>query len=181
MEYFDIIDEDGNITGEVVERAEVHKKGLCHKSIFIWIMNSRNELLIQKRSATKDNDPNMWTISVTGHLSQGENSINGALKELKEEIGIFVDKRDLQYLFTVKEYKEYRPDYIDNELVDVFIVKKDIDIKNLKIQKEEVSDVKFIQYEELEKMIELNNNEIVEHTETYKKLFEILKKKDNKI
>jgi isopentenyldiphosphate isomerase len=112
----------------------------------------------------------MWTVSVTGHLSQGEDSITGALKELEEEIGIIANKKDLRYLFTVKEYKVYRQDYIDNELIDVFIVKKDIDIKDLKMQKEEVSAVKFVQYKELEKMIKSDSSDIVEHTEMYKKL-----------
>jgi isopentenyldiphosphate isomerase len=53
MECFDIIDEKGNLTGEVKTRDEVHKKGLCHRTIFVWIINSMNELLMKKEVQKK--------------------------------------------------------------------------------------------------------------------------------
>ena len=177
MEYFDVLDEKGNKTGETKSRDEVHKKGLFHRTIFVWIINSNGELLIQKRSSSRDKNPDMWTISASGHLSTGDDSIMGALRELKEEIGITTTKTELQYLFTVKEHKIHSKDYIDNEFIDVFIINKDIEIKDLKLQVEEVSDVKFIPYKKLQEMIEKTDSNIVEHKEMYNKLFNILKEK----
>lgn len=50
MEFFDVIDEQGNKTGEIIERNEAHEKGVCHRVIQVWVINSKNELLIQKKN-----------------------------------------------------------------------------------------------------------------------------------
>lgn len=68
MEYLDILDEKGNKTGEVKPRQEVHSKGYWHKGVHIWIINSKKELLVQRRSANKDVYPNKLYISVAGHV-----------------------------------------------------------------------------------------------------------------
>jgi isopentenyldiphosphate isomerase len=67
MEFFDVLDEQGNKTGEIIERNEAHKKGICHRVIQVWFINSKKELLLQKRSANKESCPNMWCVSVGGH------------------------------------------------------------------------------------------------------------------
>lgn len=107
-------------------------------------------------------------------MSAGDNSTNGALRELQEEIGIKISKEELNYLFTFREHKELKEDYIDNEISDVYLVKKDIDLKDLKMQKEEVAELKFIHYKDLKKRILAKDNTIVEHTEMYNKLFDFL-------
>ena len=69
MEYLDILDENGNKTGESRPRSEVHSKGYWHKGIHVWIINSNKELLVQRRSANKDVYPNKLHISVAGHCN----------------------------------------------------------------------------------------------------------------
>lgn len=177
MEMIDILDEYGNAIGEVQDRNIVHQIGLWHKVVYIWIINSRDELLIQKRSPNKDKDPNLWTISAYGHLSAGDSSKDGALRELYEELGIHILEEELKYLFTVKQHKVHREDYIDNEIIDVYLVKKDINLKDLTIQKEEVSEIKLIPYNELKNKVINKDNSIVEHTEMYNKLFSFLENK----
>ena len=88
MELIDVLDEKRNNTGEILSREEVHKKGLWHKTAHIWVINSKGDILLQKRSPLKITSPNMWTTSASGHLSAGDSSIEGALRELKEEIRI---------------------------------------------------------------------------------------------
>jgi hypothetical protein len=50
MEFFDVLDEYGNKAGEIIERNEAHKKGICHRVVQVWVINSKNELLLQKQA-----------------------------------------------------------------------------------------------------------------------------------
>ena len=79
VEYLDILDENGNKTGEKKPRRDVHSKGYWHKGIHIWIINSKKELLVQRRSANKDVYPNKLYISVAGHPVSGEDEIEGII------------------------------------------------------------------------------------------------------
>lgn len=177
MEEIDVLDENGNKTGEVVSREEVHKLGLWHKCVHIWIVNSKGEVLLQKRSSEKKTNPNKWTTATSGHLSAGDSSIEGAIRELGEEIGLQAKAEELQYLFTVKDetVKEYRGETIlDNEITDVYLMRKELDIQNLKLQEEEVSSVKWFTQEEFKKMVMEKDENLVYHREMQMKILEIL-------
>ena len=90
-EYFDIVDENGNPTGETIERKEAHRKGILHRTAHVWIARRRNdrvELLLQKRCQDKDSFPGCYDISSAGHIPAGADYIESALRELKEELGI---------------------------------------------------------------------------------------------
>ena len=56
-EYFDILDDNGNKTGKIKLRSEVHRDGDWHKAVHIWILNQSGDILLQRRSATKDSNP----------------------------------------------------------------------------------------------------------------------------
>lgn len=87
MEYIDIFDENNNPTGqELKEKGKAHEDGDFHRTAHIWIINDKNELLLQKRSASKKTHPNCWDISGAGHIKAGESVIDGAIRELKEEL-----------------------------------------------------------------------------------------------
>lgn len=175
MEKIDVLDENGNQTGEVVTREEVHRLGLWHKCVHIWIINGKGEVLLQKRSAQKIMSPNKWTTATSGHLSAGDSNVQGAIRELSEEIGLQVNENELKYLFSVKESTINEEKHvIDNELIDVYLMKKEVDIKNLKLQEEEVSDVKWFSYEEFKKMVLEDDENLVAHREMQVKMLEIL-------
>lgn len=175
MEYFDLLDENGNSLGETKSREEVHRDGDWHKAVHIWIVNDNGDLIIQKRSKDKLTNPNMWTTSTSGHLSAGDIPINGAIRELEEEIGLFTDEESLEYLFTIKEHTIHNNGMlINNEIIDVFLINENIDITKLKLQVEEVSEVKYISYLEFEKMVNSNSPELVQHKELHQKLLETL-------
>lgn len=175
MEKIDVLDENGNQTGEVVTREEVHRLGLWHKCVHIWIINGKGEVLLQKRSAQKIMDPNKWTTATSGHLSAGDSNVQGAIRELSEEIGLQVNENELKYLFSVKENTINEEKHvIDKELIDVFLMRKEVDIKNLKLQEEEVSDVKWFSYEEFKKMVLEDDENLVAHREMQVKMLEIL-------
>lgn len=175
MEYLDILDNKGNKTGEVKTRKEVHSKGYWHKGVHIWIINSNKELLVQRRSANKDVYPNKLYISVAGHPVSGEDKMDSIKREFEEEIGITLDTNKLEYLFTFsQEVVENNGKFLDNQFYDVYLIEIDLDINSLKLQEDEVSEVKNIYYKDFETMIKNKDKDIVNNPEEWKKLFEIL-------
>ena len=174
MEYFDILDENGNKTGETKLREQVHSDGDWHKAVHIWIINDKNELLLQKRSPDKDSNPNMWDISSAGHLSAGDGSLEGAVREFTEELGIDVTKEQFEYLFTIKKSSKYTATFINNEFNDVYLIKLNLDLSKLELQEEEVSEVRFIYYKKLEQMVKDKARGLLIHQEEYDKLFKVL-------
>lgn len=176
MEYSDILTPDGKLTGEKRPRDAAHKDGDWHQSVHVWIINSKGELLIQKRSPNKPNSPNLWDISVGGHILAGDKPIDSALKEIKEEIGLEVGEKDLKYLFSVKRSSiQNQGKYFNNEFEQVFLLKKDLDLAKINFQKEEITELKFIPWQELKKKIESKDPHFARHIGQYKKFFEYLK------
>ncbi|MDD4820093.1 MAG: NUDIX domain-containing protein, partial [Flavobacteriales bacterium] len=100
-ELVDIFDIDEKLTGVVTTKLAAHQNGLWHASAHIWIYNANGEVLLQKRSTTKDTFPGMWDISVAGHIDAGETPLEGALREMREEIGVVKDEKDFEYYTTI--------------------------------------------------------------------------------
>ena len=116
MEYIDIFDYNNNPTGEIKEKTQAHEDGNFHRTAYVWIMNDKKELLLQKRSATKKSHPNFWDISGVGHIRAGETVIEGAIRELKEELGVEVKEEGL--LIHEEEYK-YLFKYIRKQNIEI--------------------------------------------------------------
>ena len=174
MEFIDVLDERRNKVGIVRNRELVYKNGDWHKTVHIWLINSKNELLIQKRAKDKQTFPNLWAISIAGHVISGETSIEAALREIKEEIGIDVNPNDLKLIFTIKRIQEYKNGFLHVH-DDVYLFKYDLDLYNTKIQKEELTDIRFINYKELEEQLINKDPSFVPFTEEHEKLFKYLK------
>ncbi len=153
-EYFEVLDSFGNKTGRLKLRSEVHRDGDWHRAVHIWIMNSNNQLLIQQRSAIKDINPGRWTSSCGGHVDPGEGSIGAAVRELKEELGIDVDPESLEYLGTIKRYHSAHNDFNDQELIDLFLVVGDYQIRDFDQEEEEVHKLAFYDYNKLKEEVE---------------------------
>lgn len=84
-ELFDVCDSGDNVIGQET-RAEVHARNLLHRAVHIWIWNSAGELLLQRRTASKDQFPNCYTSSASGHVDAGEEYAAAAVRELWEEL-----------------------------------------------------------------------------------------------
>jgi isopentenyldiphosphate isomerase len=173
MEYLDICDSEGNLLGNKESKKEVHKQGLWHRSVHIWILNSKGELLIQKRSPFIDNNPNKWTGSVAGHVSAGEDFITSAIRETEEEVGLKLFPNDFILIGIVKQMS-FRNGYINNEINPIYIVKMELNPEKIVKQKEEVAEVKFINSKNLQDLIENKNPAFVQYPEEYKLLFNYL-------
>ena len=90
-EIFDIVDDRDQVIGQR-PRAEVHRLGLKHRAIHVLVFNSRGEVFLQKRSMSKDTHPGVWDSSSSGHLDTGEDYDACAIRELREEIGLIIEK-----------------------------------------------------------------------------------------
>lgn len=180
MEYVDILDEKGNKTGLTKSRKDAHIDGDWHKVAFIFVVNDKGEIILQKRSDEKETNPNKWTASASGHLSAGDTDIEGAIRELEEEIGIQASAEDLKYLFTVNEkhIKEVKNLKI-RHIADVYLLYRNIELSSLVLQQEEVSDVKYVHYKDFEKMLLNDEDNIVAHDEIYSGVLKELQKKFN--
>lgn len=95
MKYIDVVNKNGQPIGEVKSREVVHQKGLLHRHIHVWLINSRNEVLLQKRAANKKTYPNMWAMSAESHVSTGKTLDETVIKEVREELEINIDKDNL--------------------------------------------------------------------------------------
>ena len=145
-EVFDIYTRNGEYIG-------IELKSICHsknprgyhKPVWIWIINSNNEILVQKRAANKKNHPNKWDMPSAGHVVAGETSIQGAIRETFEELGIQTKESDYKFLFEYIQDKSF-------EIAQVYLLKMNVDISKLNLQKEEVSEVKWLSYDEFKKV-----------------------------
>jgi isopentenyldiphosphate isomerase len=175
-EYLDILNEKGEMTGESHSYNEAHEKGLIHRSAHIWILNSKKELLLQKRASDRKAYPDYWDISSAGHISAGQTSLEGAKRELEEELGLSLSDNMFKYLFSVEQRIVLNQGtYINNEFNDVYLVNLDIPLEKIKFDKVEVSDVKWVSIDEFKLFISDNEKyKLVPHKEEYKRLLDYI-------
>jgi 8-oxo-dGTP diphosphatase len=136
MEIWDILDNDGNKTGRTIERDKPMAEGDYHLVVHVWIRNSKNEYLISKRTPNKT-FPNMWD-TVGGSAILGESSLEAAIREVKEEIGLDLSKSDGKIIKRLTRSKRDSSD-----IVDIWFFEKDAEISGLVYQPDEVCDAKW--------------------------------------
>lgn len=151
MELLDIVDENNNLTGKVEDKDIIHNNGIWHREVAIWIMNKNGEILLQKRASNKKQNPNKWGLTA-GHIDAGENVEDAMKREILEELGINID--DFNKIF-IEKFKEIHSNskQKNNYFAYQFFAKVDYKIDDYKIQKEELSELKYISLEELEDIV----------------------------
>lgn len=173
-ELIDVLDENGNKTGKIETRKEVHEKGLWHRIIVVSIIDRNGHLLMQQRSLNKDSNPGKWDVSATGHVSSGQTSIEAAVREVSEELGIEINEKELKYILTYKNSRQIKENYIDKQIYDCYIVnKEEIDIKDIKIQESEVEQVRLCDINDFKELIA--NQKVMNREELYKEIIKYLK------
>ena len=160
-EYFDVLDENGEFTNRVESREECHSKGFWHKAVALYIINSKDQVLLQKRSANKKLWPNLWDMSAGGHVLAGEFGFQAIIREIKEELGTDIEKNDITFIGSSTSVN-IKKDIINKHFNEYYIVNKDIDISKLKLQEEEVSDIKWFDKEDILARIENNYQDITD-------------------
>ena len=162
MELLDIVDEQGNHTGQTVERKKAHREGIRHRSSHVWLMRRRGgivEILLQKRSSGKDSFPGCYDISSAGHIPAGEDYIPSALRELWEELGVKAEGFELQYCgkrFIYYEEVFYGELFIDNQVSNIYILWRDCEAEDFILQEAEVEEVRWFVFEECVELVRQN-------------------------
>ncbi len=141
-------------------------RSICHKDpsmiqmvVHLLILNSRGEIFLQKRAATKDTYPDMWDTAVGGHVSAGEDIYTALVREAKEELGI--DLKNAEFLFT-----QLNKDETETELS--FVYKTNYN-GPFKIDNNEVTDGRFFSIKEIKDRLGKNI-----FTPNFEKEFKIL-------
>ena len=93
-ELVDIVDTDDRVIGRAT-RAEVRAQKLRHRATYILVFNSRGQLFVHRRTATKDVYPSYYDVAVGGIVGAGEGYDDGARRELAEELGISAAPRPI--------------------------------------------------------------------------------------
>lgn len=155
----------------IVDKEIAHRDGLWHKAIHVWIINDKNEILLQYRCSEKKLYPNLWDCSFAGHIDAGESSIEGLIREGKEELGIDVDLEKLEFVMTSVEKVVYEK-IVSNEFEDVYILRQNVELDKIVFQKEEVSDAKYVPVDEFFEFVK--RGDVVPHKIEYMVLKEIL-------
>ena len=137
-EYWDLYDANRNPLGRTIKRGDAFGEGEYYVCCEIWIQNSKGQLLVTQRHPNKKAG-GQWEFTGGGVLA-GETTEQAAVRELAEETGIDAEENELS-LLEVYQHKNY--------FMDIFVLKKDLDITTLSLQPEEVVDAKWVSPEEL--------------------------------
>lgn len=167
MEKRDLYDENRNLTGETIYKGGEIPKGKYIVVVLVFIQNSEGRFLIQKRSERK----NGKFATTGGHPKSGEDSIQGIITELKEEIGIEIKPKDLKLYYAGRE---------DSEQVffDDYYAQMDVpNIEKLELQEEEVASVHWFTGEEIHELMK-QGKFFKNHYEEFERLEKWLKNKE---
>ena len=147
MEFWDIYDENKQLTGRTMKRNDwCLKEGEYHLTVLGVIARPDGTFLITKRVMTKAWAPGWWEVS-GGGVQAGESSEEAVRREVKEETGLDVRNAEGGYAFT---YKRVKPDEGDNYFVDVYRFVMDIDEKDVSFQEAEIDGHMFATREQIE-------------------------------
>ncbi len=145
MELWDLLSAEGKPTGRTIVRGgNSLRSGEYHLVVHIWPINDYGSILIQKRTKTKKLMPGMWA-ATGGAAIAGETSVKAAARELGEELGIIVKPEDLKLVKRIKRR---------NSFIDMWTVRVNVKVPELKLQKSEVAEVKWVNKTTLAGMID---------------------------
>ena len=134
-EYWDLYNRERENIGRLHMRGEPLEQGTYHIVVNVWIVNSKNEVLITQRHPQKELWGGLWECSASGGVIAGEDSLQGALRETKEEIGINLLSSEASLTETL-----FRKD----DIRDTYLFKKDIPIEDLTFHPDEVINAKWV-------------------------------------
>ena len=159
-ELLDTFDINGNFLG-IKTKSFCHSEtpGVYHKPVWIWIMNNEGEILVQKRALAKKKSPGKWDMPSAGHVEAGESPVQGCVRETEEELGIKCKPKDFIFLKEIVNQHGW-------ELAQIYLLKTNTKIKDMKLQKAEVEQVKWLKYADFVKLF--YSDEFCEHEKSYK-------------
>ena len=152
-EIWDLYDENRKLLGKDHVRGEQLPIDGYHLVVHVWIRNSKGEYLIAQRSANRQTYPLMWEC-VDGSVIKGENSLQGALREVKEEVGVdLLPKKGHVILSDIKKIEFGK---VVNKIVDIWLFKYDGEVDLSNATTDEVAQVAWMNREQIKELFEHN-------------------------
>jgi len=146
----DILDEQGNKTGHTMLKSEAHKQGLWHGGAHIWIYNQNGEILMQLRSLKKIVRPNIWDVSVAGHIAAGKTPLETVVEEASEELGLVVKPEELVFIGNTSIDDVMPGGWKHRVFLWVYGLKSNLNVADLTLERAETSEVKWVPLKQLE-------------------------------
>lgn len=146
MELWDLYDEHREKTGRTHIRGQKIPEGYYHLVVHVWIRNKQGAYLISQRAANRPTFPLMWEC-VGGSVLKDEESLDGAVREVAEEVGIILDRSKGQLVFS-----NFRESFQD--IVDVWLFEYDGELQLENAATDEVSDCRWMYPGEIRKLSE---------------------------
>ncbi|MBQ8696494.1 MAG: NUDIX domain-containing protein [Clostridia bacterium] len=146
MEIWDLYTENKELVGIDHERGKPLPEGLYHMVVHVWIVNSKGEYIITQRAANRPTFPLMWEC-VGGSALKGENGLDAALREVKEEIELSLSPENgtLINTFVRKNCKD---------IVEVWLFKYDGDVLTDGRTTDEVAQARWMNADEIKQLFE---------------------------
>ena len=141
MEYFDVIDREGNATGAVLPKGSALADGQYYVGAHAYICNAQGEYLLQRRALDKAFLPGMWEIHM-GHVVAGETGLETIIREVREEVGLGCAPEDAHYVGRVVWEDGHH-------IIDVYRIAAEFDVDQLTLQPEEVIGAKAVSKDEM--------------------------------
>ena len=146
-----LVDDNDNVLGYKT-KIDCHQgEGILHRAFSIFILNDKNEVLLQKRSEQKQLWPGFWSNSCCSHPRKGETLETATQRRLMEELGI---STDLKFLYRFKYHATFQNTGSERELCSVYIGKSNDSIKT---NPNEIAEWKFITVPHLDKELAHNS------------------------
>ena len=143
MERWDLFDRNGEPLGRTIRRGERLCAGEYHQVVHIWMLNSADRLLIQRRSRRRKLMPGVWAVT-SGSVIAGETPREAARRELGEELGVQLPDSAFESIGCMTRR---------NSLCHVFVVRRNITVPEMRLQREEVSAVRWVAAQQLVDML----------------------------
>lgn len=144
MEYWDLYDAQNRKTGEILRRGDPMPSGRFHLVVHIALFAPDGRMLIQQRQPFKSGWSNLWDVTVGGSAVAGEDSRTAAMREVREEIGLTLDLREVRPTMTL---------YLPSCINDWYLLTRDVALDSLTLQASEVQAVRWATQEEILTMI----------------------------
>jgi isopentenyldiphosphate isomerase len=174
-ELIDLLLPDGTPIGRAKPKSQVHRDGDLHRTVHLWIVTPDGRLLLQLRASTKVNHPSLWDVSVAGHVDAGERPEAAAIREAREELGIEIAESELAHLGSIRErWVIEAQGYFDNEIQEIYLVRRDVDRSELALQASEVDDAELVAIDDFRRDVETRAARLVGHWPEYELLLDEL-------
>ncbi|MEM9363807.1 MAG: NUDIX domain-containing protein [Bacteroidota bacterium] len=159
-ELVDILDTEGNSTGESCLKSEAHRLGLFHPTAHIWCYDKNGFILLQQRGRNKATFPLKWDVSAAGHVGAGETIEVGAVRETQEEIGVKISVKQLDKIGIFKTEHRHSKSIFDREFNHTFLCQLSKEVSLVK-QESEVEALEWFPLEKFKDWVNADHKDLV--------------------